>query len=100
MAVTCVFIILLWDCLCLIAHIFGIGLFLLIDQDYEGGRQGSDGADDTGDTALMSALVDRVTIDGGLEGGLKDCYCRSQPSLRTYSWRRRHKVRNRCRNCQ
>ena len=47
MAVTCAFTILLWDCLCILAHIFGIGL-LLIDQDHEGGRQGSDGADDTG----------------------------------------------------
>ena len=42
MAVTCAFTILLWDCLCILAHIFGIGPLLLIDQDHEGGRQGGD----------------------------------------------------------
>ena len=28
------------DGLCILAHIFGIGLLLLMDQDHEGGRQG------------------------------------------------------------
>ena len=42
MAVTCVFIILFWDGLCILAHIFDIGQLLLIDQDHEGERQGGD----------------------------------------------------------
>ena len=85
MTVTCcVFTILFWDCLCRLANTFGIGLLLLMDQDHEGGRRGGEG-DDTGDTAidvtvindLLSVLVYRVAIDGGLKGGLKDWWCGS-----------------------